>query len=475
MRTVVLASLLIGLVAAPARADQSESDIERRLREMAERIDSLERDNSALRGEVTELRAESGDNWITEERASQIRALVQDVLADADGRASLQSSAMTAGWDNGFFLSSPDGRFRLAIDGEIQFRYIFNYREQENIVDNTDRYQHGFENTRTRLTFRGHIFDRSLQYLVRGGFSRAGGDTPNQGQVSGGDFQLYDAWFRWQFVEDWSIRAGQFKLPFNREELVWSANQLAIERSLVNQSLNVGRSQGVELEYRGDWIGWQLAFSDGGTDNLLGGIGQLINTFPANTPWSIPEAEFAFTSRLEFLVAGEWQQFKQLTSPPGDPFGLLVGGAIHWQENEFGTTDADVTWVNSTIDVSAAFGGLNLFGAFIWSYDDGNFGVFNIWGLVAQAGFYIAPKLELYARWEFGHIDPSEAPIEPPDLSVATMGVNWYIDGQDVKWSLDVGVGLDDVSQFWASDIAGWRPSATTGEVVVRTQFQLLF
>ncbi|MFO0874363.1 MAG: porin [Phycisphaerales bacterium] len=476
---IVVAVASVSAIAVPALARQSESDLERRMREMAERIESLEKDNKALRNEVGDLRAEQGENWLTEQRATEIRSLVQDVLADADARASLQSSGMTAGWDNGFFLSSPDGRFRLEIEGEIQFRYIFNYRQQENIVDFTDQYKHGFENTRTRLTFRGHVFDKSLQYLIQGGFSRAGGDAPDSnpqtGEVKGGNFQLYDAWVRWQFVDEWSLRAGQFKLPFNREELVYSGYQLAIERSLINESLNIGRSQGVELEYQGDWMSWDLAYSDGGTDNLLGGIGQLVNTFPANSPWSIENVEYSFTSRLQFLLAGDWKQFQQLTSPPGDPFGVLVGAAMHYQENEFGSSQANVSWLNSTADISVAFGGANLFSSFTWSYSDGNFGIWNIWGLVVQGGVYVAPKLELYARWELGQIDSNNNLISPPDLSVITAGVNWYIDGQDAKLSLDVGVGLDDVSQFWASDLAGWRPSATTGQLVVRTQFQLLF
>ena len=44
----------------------------------------------------------NGDTWLTEQRADEIRGLVQDVLADADTRASLLQSGTSAGYDDGF-------------------------------------------------------------------------------------------------------------------------------------------------------------------------------------------------------------------------------------------------------------------------------------------------------------------------------------------------------------------------------------
>ena len=71
----------------------------------------------------------SGDNWMTEQRTEEIRGIVQDVLADADTRASLLQAGMTAGYDNGFIIGSPDGNFLLKINGDLQFRWIYNNSE----------------------------------------------------------------------------------------------------------------------------------------------------------------------------------------------------------------------------------------------------------------------------------------------------------------------------------------------------------
>ena len=54
-----------------------------------------------LKDTVAELKAASDDDWLTERRAQEIRGLVEDVLADADTRASLLQDGMTAGLGSG--------------------------------------------------------------------------------------------------------------------------------------------------------------------------------------------------------------------------------------------------------------------------------------------------------------------------------------------------------------------------------------
>src|SRR5262245_40298542 len=84
---------------------------------------------TALQQQVDELKAANDDNWLTEQRADEIRGLVQDVIADADTRASLLQSGVMAGWDKGFFISSADGNWRLNIGGQIQIRYVYNWQD----------------------------------------------------------------------------------------------------------------------------------------------------------------------------------------------------------------------------------------------------------------------------------------------------------------------------------------------------------
>ena len=69
-----------------------------------------------------------------------------------------------------------------------------------------------------------------------------------------GGMQLLEAYIRHHFNDEWSVRFGQFKLPFTREFLVSSARQLAVERSIVSDNLSMGWSQGIEGRYwNGPW------------------------------------------------------------------------------------------------------------------------------------------------------------------------------------------------------------------------------
>jgi hypothetical protein len=79
-----------------------------------------------LRAELAEMKAQNGDKWLTEERAAEIKGLVKDVLADAETRTSLQATGATSGYDNGFFIGSADGNFKLKINALAQMRWTYN-------------------------------------------------------------------------------------------------------------------------------------------------------------------------------------------------------------------------------------------------------------------------------------------------------------------------------------------------------------
>ena len=80
-----------------------------------------------LRAKVATLRAAwpTEEDWLTEQRADEIRNLVHDVLADADTRTSMLRSGLTAGRDRSFFLASADNSFRLEIAGQVQVRFAY--------------------------------------------------------------------------------------------------------------------------------------------------------------------------------------------------------------------------------------------------------------------------------------------------------------------------------------------------------------
>ena len=183
MRCCVVAPL--GIAAAVAMAEQDS--------EVVSQIAQLKREIASLKG--------SESQWLSEERAAEIRSIVGDVLSDADTRSSLQGSSGTSGYNGGFFLSSADGNYSMKINVLEQIRWSFNDSED----GTTTTQANGFENKRTRLTFGGSMVDSSWSYQLAYylGYSNSV-ETVGANEVS-------DAFVMKTFECGASLTVGQFR------------------------------------------------------------------------------------------------------------------------------------------------------------------------------------------------------------------------------------------------------------------------
>jgi hypothetical protein len=99
--------------------------------------------------------------------------------------------------------------------------------------------------------------------------------------------------------------------------------------------------------------------------------------------------------------------------------------------------------------------------------------------------------VELYGRYEWGDSDSNKfrtfagsTNANGEQLSILTVGVNWFPEGsknRNLKWTADIGFGLTPIID-WANSGADWMVDYTNngggsndGQVVIRTQMQLLF
>ena len=512
----------------------------RQIEDMARRLESLEKRNAELQGQVVELNAKAGDQWLTEERAAEVREIVQDVLADTATRTSLQGSGATAGWDNGFFLASADNRFRIEFGGLIQARWMLSAQKAQYVsppqIDGAQRIQwdpvptrYGFDLQNIELWAQGHVVSPDIQYMVKGIFSQnqdvgtqvGQAQSPIQlntplasfmtGSTSGG-LQLLDAWVRVNLTDDWSFRMGQFRAPYGREFLVLEQYQMAVDRSLVSLHYGMGYTQGVELEWITNEARWRFAIDDGGTDNIVGPA-RVVGSQPLNSPWYAQNAQWGITTRFDWKGEGGWKQFDQFTSPEGTEPGWLWGIAFNAQQTDPtkvisltqgpGATSANSknTWLGVTTDLTMQFGGASLFASAYFNHVESNGAYFlttvnqqnyaeagdvNALGFVLQASYYLAPKWEIYGRYEYMHTTASNSgdptiqnlPIsnylfQQHHMDLLTIGANWYIDGQDVKFTADMGWSLTPVYPSYAVPATGWRVSQAD-EFVLRAQMQLL-
>jgi len=198
-----------------------------------------------LKAEIAQLKGAQGGQWLTEQRAAEIRGIVTDVLADAETRSSLQGAA-GSGYNGGFFLSSADGNFSMKINVLEQIRWTFN--------DNDSTQAYGFENKRTRLSFGGNIVDSSWSYKVAYYF---GYSNSNESFGAG---ELSDVSVTKDLGSGWGLTVGQFKLPFSAEYGLDAGNLQFNDYSVVNTLMGTGYGQGINLGYAADQFRFNAAY-----------------------------------------------------------------------------------------------------------------------------------------------------------------------------------------------------------------------
>ena len=86
---------------------------------------------------------------------------------------------------------------------------------------------------------------------------------------------ILDTYVDWNFYKNFSLKAGQAKLPGNRERVISSANLQLVDRSLLNTRYNIDRDIGIQLSHHFK-IGKQflvreiVSFSQGEGRNISG-------------------------------------------------------------------------------------------------------------------------------------------------------------------------------------------------------------
>lgn len=389
--------------------------------------------------EMASMRAEQSDDWLTNQRADEIRGLITHVLADADKRTALFDQKVTAGYDDHFFLASTDGKFRLEISGQVQLRLVYNHLD-----DSEDSDRLGFENRRTKLKLSGHVINPRLRFSITGAFDD-----------EDGGFALNGAYAAYAVTDEFSVRAGRFRSPLLREEDISSKRQLLAERSLVARAFKQVRTNGVALQYQQQAFRFRGAFMDA-------------------TAKRFGDPSFIVSGRGEMLLSGEWHQLSDFTSFRSDEPTIALGVGALYQEVDFDDSkDNDTQLLRWTADVSMEFGGGNLFAAIVGNnVDEQEQDSLDQLGVVLQGGLFLTDDIELFSQYVWGDADG-----EASDLSVLTVGFNYYLAEHALKWTMDLGYAFNEVGGVWATKSAGYRKNdgGDDGQIVVRAQWQLLF
>lgn len=431
----------------------------------------------------------------------EVRALVAEMMNDAQNRTSLLQGGGTAGHDaKGFFLASGDGKFRLNVGGFIQNTYFMNFRDDNAAGALNNDFEPGFQIKRARLEFKGNVITPDLTFGISEELSNG----------AAGGASLKDAWWDYSFGNGWYLKGGQFKLGFLREENISDVYQLTSERSNVNAVFTQDRSQGVEFGYRDEQFRAMVSFNDGfNSDNtpFQGGGG-------ANTS-TLPENDFGITFRAEWNFMGSVDTLKDFTSKPDGEWAAMIGAAVHYQQSANAESDAagnagtgafiDLNYLSYTIDLQVEGAGFNGFIAFVGTMTEGRPAIVSggdedsadDFGIVGQIGYRFG-DFEPFLRYDGLFLDDdaetgrgfaTTADTEET-LNFLTFGFNYYCAGHAAKFTTDVvfameannfttagglPVGVPGGGSFINNNSSGGLDDANDGQVAVRFQFQLMF
>lgn len=506
--TIALSCLIAST--ATAASDDSQQLSFQAMDEISKLKDQMAAMEKRHDAEMTALRNENGDKWLTQQRAEEIRGVVVDVLADAESRASLQSDGATAGWNKGFFLASPDGNFKLKISGLMQARFAYNYQPTTNRAGvnsvEAESSEYGTEVRRAELLFAGNILDPSWTYALKFAFNQNGLtlQTDAGAQTTTNAPALDDAYIRKDFGNGWSLKGGQYKSNYNLEEWSSSSAMQVVERSVINSYFKTDFIQGIELQYEAENWRVLMNYNDGGGNRNIAAVGTNTSSAVGATS-SGNSTEWATAGRFDLKLAGKWSQFKEMMSFRGSDEALQVGAAYNWQrggsqnvQNDSFIGNSDGMNISYTTDIAWRMNGASLFGAFLGNTfyaRPGGAAAVNSYGAVIQGGYFVSDDLEFVARWEYlnvsgGAINVTSAgsagnasSINAQHFQIYTIGTNYYLLKNQLKISADIGYVVGALlfqngiynGSITGADYRSDETSGATGQTVARIQMQLAF
>ena len=207
---------------------------------------------------------------------------------------------------NGFYnVIAADSSYSMKFAARMQSLYIGEW--YVNAADGIHNRSSQFLVRRARLKFGGFVLSPKVKYKLELGLS-----NKDLGKVDSRNNEapkmILDAVIKWNFYKNFTLWAGQTKLPGNRERVVSSANLQLVDRSLVNSRFNIDRDMGIQLRHhfklgKNFIVQESIAMSQGEGRNLvqenLGG--------------------YQWTARVEVLPFGKFK-------------GAYTGGALKREE-----------------------------------------------------------------------------------------------------------------------------------------------
>ena len=295
---------------------------------------------------------------------------------------------------------------------------------------------------RFRLKFGGFAYDPRLTYKMELALSN-NDNGPVVPEGNNAANIVLDAYAEYRFIKQLSLRAGQFKLPGNRERVISSQDLQFVDRSLVNAYFNLDRDLGLMLQHEfkiDSWVvrdQWAVAKGEGRNMTLESDVG------------------LSYTGRVEVLPFGpftnEGDQFgSDLEREPTPKLSLAAGYSYNDEavrsQGELGVfmpVSRDLSKIFA--DMMFKYRGLSVMAEYMSKQTDRPVvaGMDKHFvtgqGFVVQAGYLMKNDLEMAIR--YANIEPSEDNFTgglADHETEYTLGLSRYIVGHALKVQTDL-------------------------------------
>jgi len=309
-------------------------------------------------------------------------------------------------------------KFELNWSNRIQIRAT--QEDPENTAGQADRLS--FRIRRLRLKLDGWAYTKNLTYEVQVSLHETGTATSNILEDANIDYDFTDG------KKAFRLKAGQYKVPFGRQELTSSGSQQFVDRSIVSSEFARGRDLGVQLWGQlgpasvADMFEWRVgAFNGAGrsvtrnSNDKLQYNGRLTFSPWGSTGYSESHLEAFPTPRLALAV--NFEDRDKVIRP--------AIGARSGDDRETAGGDLSFKW-----------GPVSVFAEAFQQDRTNPAAVTTEWeGLHGQVGVFVVPqKFEVTGR--YAELDPN-ANVNDNERVESGLAVSWFLNKHNHKLQLD--------------------------------------
>ena len=376
-------------------------------------------------------------------------AVVSD-SEQANKASGKKGSPVKVHYKRGFHIESADGNYATKMNFRAQLRLTD--LSSPDLVGEEDGVEEesGFRIRRARFKMKGHIYRPWLKYKFEYGL---------EGNV------LLTWSFDVALLEQATLRAGQWKVLYNRERVDSSGKQQFVDRSIVNSPFTVDRQQGLSLQgrlFKGTRGSSEYAagvFTGTGRGGELDGDRRPM--YSARWQWNFLKRPLPFSqsdierhqkaaASLALAASSNVSAYTRFSSSGGGQ----IPGFSDGQQEQYKIQQ----WM---AEYSHKYRGLSVQAEYHQKRIDDrvNQQVSELRGFYAQLGYFFSERFRKFPKplelaWRVAAVDSTQG-VELPADREATMALNWFFFGHDNKLTADVSYLMSE-GELGTED-TGWR------------------